>query len=426
MLIPFRWLTFLVALYCASGIAFGQNVPSPPQATAGSWDVEPPRMQWTIGINGGILGYSPSVTTQLSGNSRFERAGNFGIGFLTDNEGRKRFSITANTSIGLSAGTMFANKEATRFHTIEGTFQKNQACYSFMAPFFFTFQGDTFAKWVMTDKYLYYGISYQYTFSVAKRGWSFGSDFMYVRGTIGRTFNHQNFTDRIEQGKFEDWSENGTGMKATTIQASRQSFMMSFELGFRNFQPDYDRSFDWGIVAHIPFTDTYTDQYEFVQSNVSMGVSNTTYMGTTVMLNFRYTFNVKPKESERDSAVPPPDIYATTDTSRDVDVQESFEVHNKHVRVRVWDRNEIDGDVVSLFFNDGLVKRNLKLKRRKKSFKLKLRPGSNILVMYAENLGDIPPNTAALEIKDGRKKRNVNLVSDNGKSGAVELIYVPK
>ena len=46
--------------------------------------------------------------------------------------------------------------------------------------------------------------------------------------------------------------------------------------------------------------------------------------------------------------------------------------------------------------------------------------------LYAENLGDIPPNTAAVQIKDGKKKRNVNLVSDYGKSGAVELIYVPK
>lgn len=348
------------------------------------------------------------------------------MGVLTDHKGRRRLSITANTSIGLSAGTILANKKGTQFHTIEGIFQNNKACYSFMAPFFFTFQGDTFAKWVMTDKYIYAGISYQYTFSVANRGWSFGSDHMYVRGTFGRTFYHQNFTDRIYEGRYEDWSENGTGMKATTIRASRQSFMMSFELGFRSFQPDYDRSFDWGIVAHIPFTNTYTDQYEFVQNNVSMGVSNTTYQGATVMMNLRYTFNVKPKERARDTATPPPDIYVSTDTSRDVDVQESFEVHHKHVRIRVWDRNEIDGDVVSLFLNDQLIRKDLKLKRRKKTFKVKLKPGSNILVMYAENLGDIPPNTAALEVKDGKKKRNVNLVSDNGKSGAVELIYVPK
>jgi len=71
------------------------------------------------------------------------------------------------------------------------------------------------------------------------------------------------------------------------------------------------------------------------------------------------------------------------------------------------------------------VKKNLKLRKHKRRFRIKLRPGSNILVMYAENLGTIPPNTAAVVIKDGRRKRNVNLVSDNGKSGAVEIIYEP-
>lgn len=423
-----RWSKYLFSVVIL--LAFGRmtcaQVAPPPPASQSSWTLQPPKRQWTLAINAGIVGYSPTEVTHLSGNSHFERTGNFGMGFLTDHKGRKRFSITANTAIGISAGTVISNKKGTVFHTVEGTFARNKACYSYLAPFFFTFQGDTFAKWVMTDKYLYYGLSYQVSLSIKDLGWRLNSDFVYLRGTFGQTFYHQNFDERIYEGRYEDWSENGTGMRARTIKASQQSFMCSFEMGFRNFTPEYDRSWDWGIVAHLPFTATYTDQYEFVQNNTSVGVSNIEYTGATVMLNFRYTFNFKPKPAPVDSTIPPPDIYVATDTTRDVDVQESFEVNHKHVRIRVWDRNEVDGDVVTLFMNDELIKKDLRLKKRKRSFKVKLKPGSNILVMYAENLGDIPPNTAALEIKDGKKKRNVNLVSDNGKSGAVELIYVPK
>lgn len=403
-----------------------QVAPPPPPPDGGWKPMTPPKRQWTFAIHGGILGYSPTEVHQLSGNARFERTGNFGMGVLTDNQGRRRFSITANTSIGVSAGTILSNKEGTVFHTIEGSLSRNKACYSFYPPFYFSFQGDTFAKWVMTDRYVAYGLSYQISLSVRNMGWRLNAEHIYLRGTVGGSSYHQNFNERIRAGRYEDWSENGTGMRATTIKASQQSWLFSFELGFRNFTPEYDRSWDWGIVAHLPLTATYTDKYEFVQNNTSVGVSSVEYTGATVMMNFRYTFNFKPKEKAVDSAAVVPDIYTSTDTTRDIDVQESFEVNQKRVKVRVWDRNEVDGDVVSLFFNDQLVKKDLRLRKRKRSFTLKLKPGSNILVMYAENLGDIPPNTAALEIKYGRKKRNVTLVSDNGKSGAVELIYVPK
>ncbi len=418
----------VVSLFFVLCCNFGHSqVASPPPAPqSGFQEPEAPRRQWTLGIHGGMVGYSPSSTMQTSGSAQFSRMGNnFGINILTDNSGRRRVSITANTSLGISAGTILSNSKGTVFHTFEGKFEHNKACYSFQSPFFFSHRGDTFGNWVMTDKYWNYGIAYQCSFSTGNLFSAAGPDFFYVRGMFSQSFNHRNFTEKIQLGRFEDWSENGTGMLATTVQASRTSSMLSVEVGVRTFSPDWDRSFDFGFVAHVPFEKTYTDQYEFKQNNTSVGVSNTTYYGSTYMLNMRYTFNFKPKEKEIDTTKPV-DIYVGTDTTREVDVQESFTVHNKRIKVTVWDRNEVDGDIVTLFMNDELVKKNLRLKKRKKRFTVKLKPGSNILVMYAENLGTIPPNTAAIQIKDGKKKRNVNLVSDNGKSGAVEIIYVPK
>lgn len=418
--------TFLLFFCFATVFLRAQIAPPPPAPPGGFAEPEVPRRMWTVGFNGGMVGYSPHRLEQVSGSNHFERTSNFGMGVVTDNEGRRRLSITANTSLGVHAGVMLGNKKGTHFTTFEGQFQANKACYSFNAPFYFTYQADTFAKWIMTDKYLCYGISMQHSFALKPAANPSNSVFLYLRSTFSQTIYHRNFDAMIYEGRFEDWTENGTGMKATTTMANQKSFMLTFEAGRRNFTMDYDRTLDFGVAVHLPFKKTYVDQYEFFQNNVSVGKSNVTYIGATVMLNLRYTFNYKMKEHERDTTIPPPDVYVNTDTTREVDVQESFTVHNKRVKILVWDRNEIDGDVVSLFMNDQIIKRNLKLRKHKRRFWIKLNPGSNILMMYAENLGTIPPNTAAVVVKDGRKKRNVNLVSDNGKSGAVEIIYVPE
>lgn len=415
----------MLLLCFASVFLRAQIAPPPPAPQGGFPDTDVPHRMWTIGLNGGMIGYSPHRLEQLSGNNHFERTSNFGMGVVTDNEGRRRLSITANTSLGLHAGVMLANKKGTHFTTLEAQFQANKACYSFNAPFYFTYQTDTFAKWVMTDKYLCYGIAAQHSFSLQPSGNPANAVFIYVRGAFSQTFNHRNFDTKITEGRFEDWTQNGTGMKATTTMANQKSYMLTFEAGRRNFSIDYDRTFDIGVAVHLPFKKTYVDQYEFFQNNVSVGKSNVTYIGATVMLNMRYTFNYQMKERQRDTTLPRPELYAGVDTVREVDVQESFTVRHKYIKIMVWDRNEIDGDVVSLFMNDELIKKNLKLRKRKRRFRIKLNQGSNILVMYAENLGTIPPNTAAVVVKHGRKKRNVNLVSDNGKSGAVEIIYVP-
>ncbi|MGB5172445.1 MAG: hypothetical protein WBN69_13510, partial [Eudoraea sp.] len=50
---------------------------------------------------------------------------------------------------------------------------------------------------------------------------------------------------------------------------------------------------------------------------------------------------------------------------------------------------------------------------QKKSFQIKLHPTkSNDLFLYAHNLGNFPPNTVSLEIKDNSKSEEIILNSD--------------
>ncbi|HET6989775.1 MAG TPA: hypothetical protein VFJ43_00560, partial [Bacteroidia bacterium] len=328
----------------------------------------------------------------------------------------------ANTSFGLTGGILFSEKNSDAFTGIQLEFQRNKADYTFIPPFTFSAQGDSFAAWVMNDKYLKYSIAVQQCWLRKNQSILGGESFFYVRESFGQTFYHHNFDQRLTVGHFEDWTENGRGMKATTIMVNQQSMMLSSEIGIRSFSDDHQHTLDMGIVFYMPFSKTYTDQYEFFKQNVSVGKSNVTYEGSTIMLNLRYTFNYKIKTPPPDTTKPKLLFVNQPDTAgRKIEVQNTVIAKHNTIKVKVWDRDEIDGDSITLILNGKIIREHIALKRRKQTFRLHLQAGENFLVMNAENLGTIPPNTAAVEVRDGRKKKRMELSSDKGKSGAIEI-----
>lgn len=50
----------------------------------------------------------------------------------------------------------------------------------------------------------------------------------------------------------------------------------------------------------------------------------------------------------------------------------------------------------------------------------------NELIMYAENLGTIPPNTALMVVTDGDNRYEVRISSDLKKSGVIRFVHKPK
>jgi len=48
------------------------------------------------------------------------------------------------------------------------------------------------------------------------------------------------------------------------------------------------------------------------------------------------------------------------------------------------------------------------------------------LVMYADNLGELPPNTALMVVTAGAQKMQVFLSSSEQKTAAVKFIYRPQ
>lgn len=90
-----------------------------------------------------------------------------------------------------------------------------------------------------------------------------------------------------------------------------------------------------------------------------------------------------------------------------------LEVKSNKVKIDLYDDGEIDNDIVSVYFNNTLLVDKRSLTAQAHSFTLNLVPGkTNELILVAENLGSIPPNTALMVISDGTGRHEVRLSAD--------------
>ncbi|HEV2833376.1 MAG TPA: hypothetical protein VGW31_15460 [Hanamia sp.] len=111
--------------------------------------------------------------------------------------------------------------------------------------------------------------------------------------------------------------------------------------------------------------------------------------------------------------------------NRRKDIVKTITINQPTFRLDFYDNGEIDGDSISVFYNEKLVLSHKKLTDKPISLTLTLEPNTreNIVTMYAENLGTIPPNTAVMIVTDGNKRYEVRITSDTEKSGSVVFVH---
>ncbi|MBV9986530.1 MAG: hypothetical protein JO301_02560 [Chitinophagaceae bacterium] len=100
-----------------------------------------------------------------------------------------------------------------------------------------------------------------------------------------------------------------------------------------------------------------------------------------------------------------------------------LELTGPTLRLELYDNGQIDYDSVSLIFNDKLILPKTKLDHRAIRLTVQLDESLefNELSMFAENLGMIPPNTAALIIYDGKTRYETFLSSDFSKNASIRI-----
>ena len=94
------------------------------------------------------------------------------------------------------------------------------------------------------------------------------------------------------------------------------------------------------------------------------------------------------------------------------------------LELRFFDNAEIDGDSISLFLNGTLLFRHIRLTGKAYSIKLAVSEmkETNELIMVAENLGTIPPNTSYMLALVGENRYDAYLASTEGSSAMIRFI----
>ncbi len=111
-------------------------------------------------------------------------------------------------------------------------------------------------------------------------------------------------------------------------------------------------------------------------------------------------------------------------TTRKTEVIQSIFFTNDSLVLSLYDNGEIDGDTVSVVLNSNVViaKKGLTSNPVKTVVHLSRNMGDSVqLIMYAENLGRIPPNTGVLILEDGNTRHEIRFAGDLQKNSAVVL-----
>ena len=104
---------------------------------------------------------------------------------------------------------------------------------------------------------------------------------------------------------------------------------------------------------------------------------------------------------------------------RKVKIGRTVEVSNKDIKIKIWDSGTVDGDYATLFLNGKRILNNYKVRKYKKGILVELNEEENVLILHAEDLGDIPPNTVAVSIVDGKKETMIVMNSNLKESDAI-------
>jgi hypothetical protein len=102
---------------------------------------------------------------------------------------------------------------------------------------------------------------------------------------------------------------------------------------------------------------------------------------------------------------------------------QSFYFEADSLLLTLYDNGDVDGDTVTVLMNGNVVfsKVGLSTRANSKTIYITSNMDSVNLVMYAESLGEIPPNTGLLIVNDGEKRYDVRFSADLKTNAAIIL-----
>lgn len=114
--------------------------------------------------------------------------------------------------------------------------------------------------------------------------------------------------------------------------------------------------------------------------------------------------------------------------SRENSLVQTLTINSETVIVKLYDNGQIDNDTISVYLDNQLVLSRKKLTAAPLTINLKMDESNDAheLVMVAENLGEIPPNTSLMIVTAGEQRFEVRITSTEQKNAMVRFKYIKK
>jgi hypothetical protein len=114
--------------------------------------------------------------------------------------------------------------------------------------------------------------------------------------------------------------------------------------------------------------------------------------------------------------------------SRENNLVQTLIINSEDVSVKLYDNGQIDNDTISVYLDKKLVLSKKRLSAAALSIELKMDESNSEheLIMVAENLGEIPPNTSLMVVTAGDQRFEVRITSTEQKNAMVRFKYVKR
>ncbi|MET0393285.1 MAG: hypothetical protein ABW019_09095 [Chitinophagaceae bacterium] len=125
------------------------------------------------------------------------------------------------------------------------------------------------------------------------------------------------------------------------------------------------------------------------------------------------------------SPAPPPVAVPQVLKTRQNELIKTLVVNSPDVTLKIFDNGEIDDDSVSVYLDNKLVLSNKRLTTSPLTLKLKMDEENtdHEVVMVAENLGRIPPNTSLMIVEAGSQRFELRITSTEQKNAVIRFQY---
>lgn len=189
-------------------------------------------------------------------------------------------------------------------------------------------------------------------------------------------------------------------------------------------------------IVHLEKKDSplFNDEWDYIIDNYFVGTNDPQLIDSIS----QYGLASKIPEEKAEAPVParavivPPTAPIVTSkatienkfSTRKNVLQTVIPITAKTIELRFYDNAEVDGDSIALFLNGRLLFKNIRLTEQPYTIFIETADlqADNELVMVAENLGSIPPNTSYMVAIVGDKRFEARLYANENSSALVRIV----